>query len=329
MIEFVPVMKFPTTLIIVDDNQKFLDNFKLVLGGEYKYQVFASAKEAIRFIEKQDQALKNLAKKYLVSVDDLDSMEPKLNLNISTLHQAVYDPHRFSLSTVIVTDYAMPDMNGLELCEQLKNRMIKIIMLTGEAGYDLAVAGFNERVIDQFVLKSESNFYEKVKEYYLQLEEKLFEQMSKSIIQTLSSESDVPFNNSEFIKFFKKLIDKHNIIEYYLLDASGSYLFVDAKGKIYWLIVKNEEDMRMQYELAAEEKDLSPSILKALKNKQKLAFLPTQSEKNKPVEDWRFEDADCLETQSGNYYYSLVKGTNKHYALDNQKIVSYSDYLMK
>ena len=327
MDDILPLIKFPTTLIMVDDNQKFLNSFKLNLGGEIKYKVFTSAKEALKFIQQQENALRSLVKKYLtVSIEDDNLPKPAVNFDLSALHQILYNPERFILSTVIITDYAMPDMNGLELGNNLKNRLLRIIMLTGEAGYDLAVNGFNKGIIDQFILKSDADFLEQAKEYALALETKLFSQLSQSVVDAISGDSPKPFTDPGFIQFFKKLTQKHQIVEYYALDELGSYLLVNAEGQVSWLIIKNEEGMRILYELAEGDKEPSPSVLEVLKNKQKLTFFLSKQDEMKPAREWRLKTIQHFETRQGVYYYSLF-APDDYYAVDTTKILPYANFI--
>jgi CheY-like chemotaxis protein len=322
-----PLMKFPTTLIVVDDNIKFLNSLKLNIGEEIKYKVFTSATEALPFIQQQESALRSLVKKYFtVSIEDVSQPKPVIHFDLNTLHQILYDPNRFALSTVVVTDYAMPDMNGLELGEKLKNRLLKIIMLTGEAGYDMAVNGFNKSIIDQFILKSDINFLEQTKKFVLALETKLFAKLSHSVMDAISGNSPKPFADAEFIQFFNTLIEKHQIVEYYALDESGSYLLINAGGEASWLIVKNEIGMRVLYELAEGDNHPSPAVLAALKNKQKLAFFPSSHYEMKPACEWRLEKAHHLKTSQDSYYYSLVP-QDDYYSVDTAKLFPYANFL--
>lgn len=327
MDDILPLIKFPTTLIVVDDNSKFLNSFKLNLGGEIKYKVFTSAKEALQFIQQQENALRALTKEYLaVSIENDNLPQPAVNFNLSSLHQIINQPQRFSLSTVVVTDYAMPDMNGLELGERLKNRLLKIIMLTGEAGYDLAVNGFNKGIIDQFVLKSDIDFLEQTKAFALTLETKLFSQLSKTVVDAISGDTPKPFTDPEFISFFNDLIKKLEIVEYYALDEFGSYVLINAEGQAHWLIVKNEEGMRVLYELAEGDQNPDSSVIEALKNKQKLTYFASPDDELKPASQWRLEKAQHLKTHQDSYCYSLI-AQNDYYTLGADKLFPYAEFL--
>lgn len=326
----VPILKFPTTLIIIDDNPEFLNNIELILGDKYRYKSFKSAKEALVFIKDQEAALQDMIKKYLsISIEEPELPTPTAPAysNVIKIHDIIYNPNRFALSSVIITDFAMPDMNGLELCEQLKNRLLKIIMLTGEAGYDLAVSGFNKKLIDQFVLKTDQNFFDQILEYAPQLETKLFAQISKSSVDSISGNTqDCIFYDPVFIKFFEDTIKKLNIVEYYLLDPSGSYLLVDEAGKISWLLVQGEADMQILEEVAYDHsRNDSDPRLQAIKSRKKLAFFFNPDEQLTDPESWRLEDAEVLEGKN-TYYYSIVHGTNDYYSLEKE-IVPYCYYL--
>lgn len=329
MPEFIPCLKFPTTLVIVDDNPNFLNNLELILGGAYPYKSFSSAKEALAFIKKQDTALQELIDHYLsVNIEDVELSSSTASLNVTNIHHILYNQDRFSLSTVVVTDFAMPDMDGIELCEHLNNSFIKKIMLTGEAGYDLAVSGFNKGLLDQFVLKSEPDFFDKIKQSAVHLETKLFEGISKSLVEVISGKLERSiFSDPAFIKIFESLVKKHEIVEYYLLDSSGSYLMLNGAGQIFWLIVKNENDMDILLEVASEEtKD--NKLINAIKNKEKLAFFLNPDEQFLSPESWRLEDAHPINGRE-TYYYSFVQGTDEYYKLETKNLISHYAYMNK
>jgi CheY-like chemotaxis protein len=327
MSELVPCLKFPTTLVFVDDDLEFLNNLELVLAEEYKYKSFPSAKEALTFIKSQDEKWREFIKKYLsLNLEDTEILKPKASLSIADIHHILYDASRFNLSSVMVTDFAMPDMSGIELCENLKIYLIKNIMLTGEAGYDLAVSGFNRGFLDQFILKSETDFLTKIKQSAANLEAELFVDISKNLYEVMcGSLEESIFSDPAFIQFFEDLVRKFNIVEYYLLDTSGSYVLLNAEGKIHWLIVKNERDMKMMQEIA-EEETKNKALIDAIEKREKLALLLNPDKQLLSPKTWRLEKVQLLQGKE-KYYYSLVEGTDEYYKLETDRIVPYLDHI--
>jgi CheY-like chemotaxis protein len=80
-----------------------------------------------------------------------------LALDKTKVVKQVQAPHRFDTASVVVVDYAMPEMNGLELCRRLAHLPLRKILLTGQADDQVAVDAFNDGLIDYFLSKSAPN----------------------------------------------------------------------------------------------------------------------------------------------------------------------------
>ena len=81
-------------------------------------------------------------------------------------YEKIYDDNRFAGISTVVLDYNM-STDGLELSKQIRRNCsyIKIIMLTGEADENLAIEAFNEGLIDKFIRKSSTTFFNEIKRY--------------------------------------------------------------------------------------------------------------------------------------------------------------------
>lgn len=56
---------------------------------------------------------------------------------------------------VVIVDYGMPGMNGLDLLQQIKERHphIRRIMLTGATGAAIALRAFEEHLLERYITK--------------------------------------------------------------------------------------------------------------------------------------------------------------------------------
>lgn len=206
----------------------------------------------------------------------------------------------------------MPGLNGEELFEKIRHIPVKKILLTGEEGYEKAVKMFNIGLIDRFFRKSDENLFEKLLEEIADLKIQFFQKLSHSALLTMQKKSPViSFNDPAFIKFFLETTAQNNTVEYYALDESGSYLLVNTEGQSTLLIVKSKEDMKVLYEIAEGENNVSQDILENLKKKKKLTHFFTKNESIAPVNEWLLYDAQHLQGDAQSYYYTLLKNTKK------------------
>lgn len=253
-----------------------------------------------------------------------------IDFDINALYQLIYDETRFAEITTLVVDYSMPGINGLELCQQIRklNKYIKIIMLTGEADKELAVHAFNEGLINKFITKNTSNIMEQVLQdineqqnnYFLELSEILLNQTTKLAKQIL-----LHLDDTSYINLLNTTCQKHNIVEYYVINNSGSMLLLNQEAKLSWLAIANNEQMNGFY-TTAEFWHTSKAILEALKLKQKIPFIFSADEDEISPNKWDLYmyPAKQLIGQC-NYYYAYID--NYKDSINKDKILSLSRYL--
>lgn len=318
---FIPCCFFPTTLVFVDDNLIFLNSIKTKFSYKFKVRAFDDSIQAVHFL-KNEYNPDPISKRIIKSPDWVE--EPgQQKIDISAISQEIYNSSRSSQIAVLVTDYSMPTLNGIEVCRQLPKLSIRKILLTGDGDDKLAITAFNENMIHQFIRKDQPNFVGHLEESIEKLQLEYFQLLSENIIHNLASNI---LEDPIFIKFFNNLVKDKNIVEYYLLDISGSFLLLTADGKPYWLAVKREQDMILDCE-TADSHDAPESIQKPLQQREKLVFFYSSDDFNTPPAEWQpyMHPAQKL---MGNqtYYVSLIEEPCV-YKLEKDKILTFSKFL--
>jgi len=315
----IPCYMHPTEVILIDDNIQFLKNLEIALGREFKCRSFSDPKKALEHISQNVQSGTSISK-YITEED--------LKVPLPDIHKEIYNKNRFKEISAVVVDYGMPSMNGLELCKKIRactQNPIQLIMLTGEADLPTAVQAFNESLIDKFILKSGGDYTREVAEAIHASQEKYFFFLSEPLRRSLQADAQKLLEEDEFFKLLNQIIEKNHSKEFYLLEDSLSLLFLDDKAeKPVWLIMKTEDDMGTQYELAKSD-HASPAIVEALKKKKKVAYFPNQKTLSESAERWVLHDAKVLKGKK-SYYYAIVSDS-KQYPLDKNKIASYYAYI--
>ena len=130
-----------------------------------------------------------------------------------------------------------------------------------------------------------------------------------------------------FAEVFQKLCDTHRIVEYYLVDNQGSFLLVNAQGRISWLAMASEELMNTYAGLAQDDR-ASDSIVAGLKSKQMMPFFYSEKDFNARPAEWHkyLHPANQLQGQA-TYYYTYISNSDI-YEVDANKIVSYQQFLV-
>lgn len=321
---------FPTSVVFVDDDPDFLKSFTLLLDENLPVRTFSSAKKALSFINNQESITDNL--KNFTDYALLDNADQKICLNIDVLHQQMYNNERFSQVSIVVADYAMPEMEGLEFLNQIKHPEVKRVLLTGVADEKVAVKAFNDGIIDRFFLKNTEALDKEFNKTIKELQELYFSLLGKPIHRALSDHTGAFLGDSQFQKLFSKLQAKHHWIEYYILEQPQGMILLDSNGETSFLFISSEEESRTHYEMAVAG-EAPAELLKSLSEGKHIAWFPTEDgyyEASSATENWQ----DCL--YPTNFFY----GTNKNYhcalvtpsplhIIETEKILPYSDFLKK
>jgi CheY-like chemotaxis protein len=249
----IPACYYPTTVVFVDDSKDFLLNFSLQFNPLLSYHLFDAPQTALKFLttQRENYLDKRCVSQYENAVG-CPTTTHTINVDLSAIHREVYDPKRFSEVSVVVVDYAMPDMNGLDFCKQLSDRPIKKILLTGQANAETAVRGFNEGIIDYFIIKSDPKVIEKINTAITELQRRYFEEKFDFMVQALAIQSPNFLQDSAFAEMFYQLCERYQIVEYYLTENTGTFLMLSASGVAHWLIVCSQQDLEMYIELGTD-----------------------------------------------------------------------------
>jgi CheY-like chemotaxis protein len=223
----IPALYFPTTTLFLDDSRDFLLNFVLQLDEEVAYKVFDTPQRVLDYIHRKRSAL--------------DSVRHFAAIESELLVKALYDPHRFSEVSVMVVDYVMPGMNGLELCRSIEDKNVKKILLTGQADEKMATAAFREGTIHRYLKKNDPNLVTLITRSMRELQREYFNDISAVILEEAPSVLKALLNDPKFAVFFEQACEKHKIIEYYLIDLTGTFLMLDEDAR--WSVLNPFKDV--------------------------------------------------------------------------------------
>lgn len=221
----------------------------------------------------------------------------------------------------------MPKYNGIEFCEQLKNLPIKKILVTGVASQGDAIQAFNKGVIDKFIVKDTANFDEQINLELLEMRRSYFQDISEGIIKPLLADRNCVLSRPSFIEFFYDFCKQHNIAEFFLYDASGSFLLLDFDGNVSWLIVRSAVDLDDYYDLARDSQ-ASATVLEYLKEGKMIPFFPRLQdlERTKGVEWEKYlYPAKRLKADQA-FFYAFIQNKNE-FLPEHDKILSYNGYM--
>lgn len=300
-----PVFYYPSTIIQVDDDTLFLQAISKMLFSDQITKTFDDPETCMTYLENYQTSFPNIS--FLRGHSEHDLYETinhsPVDFNISLLSSLKDQPNRTSEISVIIVDYAMPKMNGLELCRKLKNFPFKKILLTGEADHRAAVAAFNDNIIDKFIQKSSASVANDLKSYVNLLQQQYFRERTQHLLSHLEVDCPLALSDPAFVNFFHNWCRDHSIREYALIDKNGSFMIINEKNECAYLIVHTDRTLDSFVKLYDDVSDAKQS-LDSVKQRKKIPFFGVSKE------SWQFEA-----TEWANYLHphQTLEGREKYY----------------
>lgn len=324
----IPSCLCPTTILVVDDDPRYLEAIKLLFKGHQNPYIFTSSAQEALGILNEGVDTSCFVKRWLGTMDAQKAEQHILGVDINQLHKTIFDPNRFKNISTVLIDYDMPMMTGLEFSAQIKNPYVQKIMVTGAADEHLAVTAFNKGLIDGFIRKHEDGFAITVEDAVEKSKINYFNKLMHLAHMAIGLKTGLsPLVDPVFIRMFKDVLEEYSIVEYYQLEASGTFFLMDADGMHYVLFVYSEDRITADLlEITQSiEIDLEPELKEAVLKKQKMLCHYDPAHKAFPdSSQWKslLKNAKKLIGES-TYYYALVPGALK---LDKNQVSSYNTY---
>lgn len=248
-----PLFRYPTLVVLVDDSASFVSSLAFHVGAFAAVQPFHDAQDALQALQAACRGGNKLLP-FRVGYDEqtLSSERRTIALDIDHIYRLVMNPHRFLESAVIVVDYAMPQMNGVEFCHALKDLPCKKILFTGEADEMVAVEAFNAGVIDRYLKKSDPQVLERLAREIAVLERQYFVEKSETLRDLLGRHSFSFISDPAFSRLIDELSQANKFVEYYLFSNPAGILFVNAAGKMKLMVVETQSGMISHLEAAQD-----------------------------------------------------------------------------
>ncbi len=251
-----PAYYHPTTVCFVDDNHSFLRSLSIDMPDDLPYISFLTPEEALEEVN-QPQPLPPLAERCFSM--DISSREPVVEFNMGALEQEIKQISRFQRLSVLLVDYAMPTMDGLEFCAEVRDRDVQIALLTGVADEKTAVAAFNAGLIDRYIPKSALSTRPGLMPHLESLKNAYFSQFSARLNDILALDPPRFMTEAAFADRFGQIVAEQRIVEYYLTRDPWGYLMLRADGSLVRLVVVSPEEQAAHIAIAHAH-DAPPDI---------------------------------------------------------------------
>jgi CheY-like chemotaxis protein len=263
----------PTLTVLVDDSDSFLKSLSFQLDPRLASKTFHDTSNALGWLlqKSRNNELDELELQVNFDTQNLAPDHCNVAIDIEGIYRISGRPQRFLTPSVLVVDYSMPQMNGLEFCQAVKHLPCKKIMFTGAADEKIAVDAFNRGLIDRYIKKSEDGALDRLENEIQALQRAFFATQSDTFHDLLVLHHYHFLGDPAIAALVRTLMQAHGFVEYYIFPSPTGILFFDALGKARLMIVETATGMRAQYEMARDS-EAPPSLLAALEECRVIPF---------------------------------------------------------
>lgn len=246
----------PTQIILVDDDIDFLGNLSLQLDADLAYLLFDSTEKALDFVNDRKKNRPSRLRFFDLAQDQnlAEASDPPITVRIDAdaVMNEMYHADRFSQLSVVMVDYAMPRLNGIELCRRIEDPNIKKILFTGVATETQAVEAFNQGIIDHYIRKSEHRVYDKLNATIRSLQHQHIQTMFDAAGEVFDIGLPPILSNPPVRALMHKLAARYRYVEYYLAARPAGFMLIDADGHVHRLVLADADTVAEQRRLASD-----------------------------------------------------------------------------
>lgn len=244
----------PTLTVLIDDSQSFLDSIAFRLSPNLVCKSFSDAHAAICWLNQvYEQASFN--EPIQVGFDEqTESFSRRCaSIDLDLIFRNVMDSQRFDIPSVLVIDFAMPNMNGIEICHKISHLPCKKILLTGQADEKIALEAFNNKLIDRYLKKNDLNAFNSLESAIYSLQREYFVQQTSTLKDLLSRHSFAFISDPAMAEITGQICSRYKFIEYYLFPNPSGILFFDINGKPTLMVIETIASLTMHLEIAQDQ----------------------------------------------------------------------------
>lgn len=267
----------PTTVVLVDDNDLFLQTLDLRMPAEMAYLLYHNPRKALDRVNEKLALAPIPERCFAPPTKTLHWPDSIVRLDLSLIEQEVNNTQRFRRTSVVIVDYAMPAMDGLTFCARIDDPSVKKVLMTGAGDESLAVNAFNEGVIDRFVPKNQTTTLDMVVDFAQEMQREYFRDQQSAIQESLSLDPPALLSDPTISRYFARLCEERRFMEHYLVGDPPGFVFVDTDGALVRLLVLSDSEVTQQVEYAATH-DAPRDVVQAIASRSRIGYFSERAE---------------------------------------------------
>ncbi|MDF2461976.1 MAG: response regulator [Ramlibacter sp.] len=252
-----PLFRRPGTVVVVDDNEDFLEQLKLLLPVHWNVQLQINPHAVIEHVTANAKLCEEDASRQQQLI--VESVRDGVSLIDAILKYWANTPERYAITNTVVTDYFMPAMNGLEMLRRLDGWQGARVLLTGQADEQVAVHAFNLGLIDQYISKSLEHLAKRVIDAIRDLSvhaHPRFEHIWRTLLTDVQAAA---IQDPAVAKGLHEFVDGR-WVEYMVMGRPFGILGLSSTGVPGWLQLESPETLAEAAEIALDAGVDGPSV---------------------------------------------------------------------
>jgi CheY-like chemotaxis protein len=263
-----PIYQHPSAAVLVADSGSFLQRLGARLDPMLPRKAFQDADCALDWVrQRSPTAWPDALLSANVDTYPRVLQQPAICLDIGRIQHISGDAERFMTPSVLVVDYSMRHMNGVEFCEALRDLPCKKILLIDGADQGIAIDAFNRGLIHRCIQKNGADSLERLNADIRALQHEYFRDRSDTLKGFLALHEHGFVSDPAVGALLEDLYKRYDIVEHYLFASPAGVLLYDGEARARLLVIETENSMEAHYEVARDN-EAPISLLAALAERQ-------------------------------------------------------------
>lgn len=237
--ENVNLFRFPLNITVVDDDIDYLDLVQQHLK-DITLTTYNSPVNAITNIRPIHINVKDFLEDKFIGAQDLNYKNIENFVKCSKNAQGI-----------LIVDYDMPEMNGIELFSKYNDPNLIKILLTNTYSIEGAVDALHDKLISHYLPKERIGI---LLDVINKLQDRLFTDLTHQIISFLDTNSLSFLFDKDYIYLFNSICEQYKVTKYHILNSYGHYYLENIKDKFIFSIYNSNDLLEIAKDVTESEK---------------------------------------------------------------------------
>lgn len=301
MKNFIPICFYPTRKILLDDDNIFSESILLNMKDKF-FSACTSPNNLLNYLLKEYSPMFKQADLFKTALTDYElSMHGNFHIPTKKFNSIVTNNVPEDISVILV-DYHMQDMTGIDFLNKIKTFPFKKILITGEQNYTVGIDALNVGLVDAYIRKDDPDLLKKLNNLITTLEWKYFTDLSASVYNFPDFDY---LANRCFIEKFEQLIDKNKIAAFFLENKEGDFSWFNTREQSF-IAVRSKKRLQ-ELSIIAKEDGASKEIVNHLERAEVIPFFGNKQYWEIPASEWgKFLYPAHLLSKESNLVWTVI-----------------------